>query len=121
MINRILFSIIFSLFLINPLYAFCEELNLKKGKVYLLNFDENIENINFDKNKSDIQILYTISGVNNQIICSLKNAENSFLQVKTKNNYYNYTLINSNDVSKKLIEIDFPPIENLDVDILELD
>ena len=103
MINRILFSIIFSLFLINPLYAFCEELNLKKGKVYLLNFDENIENINFDKNKSDIQILYTISGVNNQIICSLKNAENSFLQVKTKNNYNDLKTLLIQDVSPFIV------------------
>lgn len=104
--------------LYSPNSVLAEELNLVVGKSYILDLKENIENINFDKNTINAQILYTIFGENQQIILSLKNNKDGFLQIKTTDNYYNYDIINSNISSKTLIELDIPSIENLDVDVL---
>ena len=111
---------LFSLIFILSMTAFgaeSKELNMQEGKVYLLNFDEKIENINSDENTIDAQIMHTIYGDNEQIILSIKNSDKSFLQIKTANGMYNYEVKNNSKSSTELIEIDFPPIENLDVDI----
>ena len=52
-----------------------------------------------------------------QIILSLNANSEAFLQVKTENNFYNYEIKPAYKASKELLEIDFPPIENLNVDI----
>ena len=111
---------LFSLILILSLTVSCaesKELSLQQGKIYLLNFEDKIENINANEDVVDVQILHTIFGDNEQIILSLKNSNEGILQVKTSNNMYNYEIKNSSKSSKELIEIDYPSIENLDVDI----
>lgn len=97
--------------------VFADELTLQTGKVYLLNIDEEIQNMHTDEKIVDAQILHSIFNDKRQIILSLKDGENGILQIKTKNGLENYNLKNSPESSKKLIEIDIPPFENLDVDI----
>ena len=109
-----------SIVLILSFIASCaesKELFLQEGKIYLLNFEDKIENIHANEDVVDAQIVHTIFGDNEQIILSLKNSNEGILQVKTSNNMYNYEIKNSSKSSKELIEIDYPSIENLDVDI----
>ena len=94
-----------------------EALNLQQGKVYILNFDEEIQNMHSGGSWVDAQILHTLDDDRKQIILSLKADKNGFLQVKTENKLYNYEIISSNKASKELLTIDNPPIGNLDVDV----
>lgn len=109
-----------SLFILYPLScANAKELNLVKGEVYLLNFQEEILNINADTQNIDAQIVHTIFDDKKQIILALKTTENSFLQVQTEKDLINYKIKNNTKSSKELIKIDFPPVENLTVDIFD--
>lgn len=116
MLKKTLLLTIFSA-LIFCASAFGEELNLVKGKAYLLAFDDEIENIHHNPDCLNVQIIHTIFDDRKQMIISLKSNCRSFLQVKTSNDFINYEIINSKIPSKQLIEIDKPPFENLDVDI----
>jgi len=97
--------------------AFSQVLQLEMGKTYLLSFDEDILNFQADEANLDAQILHTIFGDKQQMILELKTKNNSFLQVKTENNLYKYDVRNNSVASKELVEIDLPPVENLDIDI----
>ena len=97
--------------------SFAKELNLQKGKVYILNFDEEIQNMHSGGSWVDAQILHTINDDRKQIILSLKADKEGFLQVKTEKNFYNYEIINSDKSSEELLQIDKPPVENLAVDV----
>ena len=114
--KRLFFS---ALIILISIPVFAEELPLSCGKTYLMNFDKEITNINADKNQLEAQILHTIFNDKKQLIISLKCGNNAILQVKTEDNVYDYELKNSKKASKKLIEIDIPPLENLDVDVYE--
>ena len=114
--KRYFFSILI-IFISLPVFG--EELTLSCGKTYLMNFDKEITNINSDKNQLDAQILHTIFNDKKQLIISLKCGNKAILQVKTEDTTYNYELKDSKKVSTKLIEIDIPPLENLDVDVYE--
>ncbi|MCQ2957975.1 MAG: hypothetical protein MJ180_03620 [Candidatus Gastranaerophilales bacterium] len=103
-------------------FIFCfhvsaSELRLQEGKTYILTFDEEILNYNTDEKNLYAEILHTIFDDKTQMIISLKNNQDTILQVKTENNYYNYNVKPSDFSSKNLIEIDYPSMENLDVDI----
>ncbi len=116
MLKKTLLLAIFSAFMFCS-SAFGEELNLVKGKAYLLVFDDEIENIHHNPDCLNVQIIHTIFNDRKQMIISLKSNCRSFLQVKTSNDFLNYEIINAKVPSKQLIEIDTPPFENLDVDI----
>jgi len=98
-------------------FAQAQELNLRQGKIYILNFDEEIQNIHTSQKWLDAQILHTIDNDKKQIVLSLKEDKEGFLQIKTENNFYNYEIKPAKNSSKELLEVDYPPIENLDVDI----
>ncbi len=114
--KNIILSFIF-IFLFGIICVQAKDLELVEGKVYLLNFDEEIQNIHFDNQATDVQIMHTIFDDKKQIILALKSPNTSILQIKTNNNLYNYKLLKGTTSSKELIEIDYPPIENLQVDI----
>ncbi len=118
MLKTIFASVLFGFFLLAQI-GLANDLNLEPGKIYLLNFEEEILNLNANEKNLDAQILHTIFSDKTQLIVSLKNNSDSFLQVKTENNFYNYEIKNLFKPSEELMEIDFPPIENLDVDIFE--
>ena len=107
----IFFMMIFSL----P--AFGEELDMVVGKVYLMNFDSEIQNIFANNLALDAQILHTIFNDRRQLILRLKNENTAVLQVKTEEKLINYNVKHSDIASKELIEIDVPSLENLDVDV----
>ena len=113
--KTLLFSFLLSLLLTFSGYA--KELQLEEGKTYILSFDEEIQNLHTDDKNLNAQILHTIFDDRLQVILSLKGTNDSFLQVKTTNNLFNYEIKNKSVASKELIEIDVPPLENLDVDI----
>ena len=94
-----------------------KELLLQKNKIYILSFNEEIQNIHSGGKWLDAQILHTLNDDKKQIVLSLKENKNGFLQVKTENNLYNYEAKNSTTSSKELLQVDYPPIENLEVDI----
>ena len=99
--------------------ALAEELNLTNGKVYVLNFDSDIQNIHVDEKKLDAQILHSIFNDKRQLILLLKDDSDTILQVKTENKFVNYQVKPSGKSSVELLEIDMPPLENLDVDVFE--
>ena len=107
---------IFLLFL-TSLPALGEELDMQVGKVYLMNFDSEIQNIFANNLALDAQILHTIFNDRRQLILHLKNENTAVLQVKTEDKLINYNIKHSDKASKELIEIDTPPFENLDVDV----
>ena len=94
-----------------------KELNLIKDRTYILNFDEEIQNFHTSSTSLEAQILHTIFNDKRQIILSLKDNKPAYLQVKTEKNLFNYEIKNATKPSRELIEIDFPSIENLNVDI----
>ena len=113
-----IFSISF-LFII-LLYTSCvgaKELQLIKGHTYILNFDEEIQNFHTSSKDLSAQIIHTIFNDRKQIVLSLRDNKNAYLQVKTEKKLYNYEIKPSNKYSKEVLEIDFPPIGELDVDI----
>ncbi len=114
--KRVFLGTLLGLFLLATA-SFAKELNLQVGKAYLLNFDEEILNVNADEKCLDAQILHTIFSDKTQLVVSLKKDKNSFLQVKTENNFYNYEIKSAAKSSEDAVEIDFPPVENFDVDI----
>ena len=97
--------------------TFGKELYLVKDKTYLLMYDEEIENLNYNKDCMTVEVVHTIFNDKKQLILTLNKNCRSFLQVNTSGEMYTYEIINSRTASKDLIEIDIPPIENLDVDI----
>ncbi|MCR4881465.1 MAG: hypothetical protein K6A44_05890 [bacterium] len=105
------------LFLSAPTKA--EDLNLTNGRVYVLNFDSDIENFHVDEKKLDAQILHSIFNDKRQLILVLKEDKDTVLQVKTEDKLINYDIKPSSQSSVELIEIDLPPFENLDVDIFD--
>lgn len=94
-----------------------EELDMLVGKVYLLNFDSEIQNVFANNIALDAQILHTIFNDRRQLILHLKNENTAVLQVKTEDKLVNYNVKAADRPSSELIEIDIPPLENLDVDI----
>lgn len=106
---------IFLIFINMP--AFSKELNMVPGKIYVMNFNEEIQNFHTDNKILDAQILHTIFNDKKQLVLSLKNPQDTTLQIKTEKEYVNYDIKNAKKSSKDLIEIDFPPFENLDVDV----
>lgn len=111
-------------FLLSIIFCFqsvAQELKMETGKAYILSFDEEIQNFHTNSENLDVQILHTIFNDKLQMLLYLKNKNDSFLQVKTEKNLYNYEIKHSSVASKELTEVDFPPIENLSVDIFEVD
>ena len=98
--------------------SFGEELEMVIGKVYLMSFDSEIQNVFANNLALDAQILHTIFNDRKQLILHLKNDNTAILQVKTEEKLINYNVKASDKTSSVLTEIDFPPFENLDVDIL---
>lgn len=98
--------------------SFGEELEMVIGKVYLMNFDSEIQNVFANNLALDAQILHTIFDDRKQLILHLKNNNTAILQVKTAEKLINYNIKSSDKKSPELIEIDIPPFENLDVDVL---
>lgn len=113
--------LIFCTFILSLCPEICEakELKLIQGRTYILNFDEEIQNFHTSSTSLDAQILHTIFNDKKQMILSLKADEPAYLQIKTENNLFNYEIKSADRYSKEIIEIDFPPIENLDVDIYD--
>jgi len=115
MLKQLFLGILFSLFFTN--FASAEELKLVKDKVYILNFDEEIQNMHSGGSWVEAQILHMLSEDKKQVILSLKAEKEGFLQVKTEKKFYNYKITPSDKSSSELLKIDYPPIENLDVDV----
>ena len=116
MIERaLLLSLFFSLIICFNCLA--KELLLEPGKTYILSFDDEILNFHTDEKNLYAEIIHTIFNDKKQMLISLKNKKDNILQIKTENNYYNYDIKASDFSSRELIEIDYPPLENLDVDI----
>ena len=113
---RKIFLTLFIIIFYNPI-AFADELSLQTGKIYLMNIDEEIQNLHADEKNIDAQILHSIFNDKRQVILSLKDNDGGVLQIKTEKGLENYNLKKSAKSSKGLIEIDLPPFENLDVDI----
>lgn len=113
--KKILFTL---LFLLCSLPSYGEELEMVVGKVYLMNFDSEIQNVFANNLALDAQILHTIFNDRRQLILRLKNENTAVLQVKTEEKLVNYNIKSSNKASSELLEIDIPPLENLDVDVL---
>ena len=110
---------IFLIFLIMffSLPAVGEELDMLVGKVYLMNFDSEIQNVFANNIALDAQILHTIFNDRRQLILHLKNENTAVLQVKTEDKLLNYNIKASDKPSAQLIEIDIPPFENFDADV----
>ena len=113
--KTLILSLFFSLIICFNCLA--KELHLEQGKTYIMIFDEEILNFHTDEKNLLAEIIHTIFDDKKQMIISLKNKKDNILQIKTENNYYIYDIKSSDFSSKELIEIDFPPLENLDVDI----
>ena len=114
-------TLLFS-FLLSTIFCFhsvAQELKLETGKPYILSFNEEIQNFHTNSENLDAQILHTIFNDKFQMLLFLKNKKDCFLQVKTEKNLYNYEIKHSNISSKELVEVDYPPFENLTVDIFE--
>lgn len=119
MLKRIFLALFALVFWHNSVIA--EELKLQPEKIYVLNFEQEILNINYDKNNLSAEILHTIYEDKKQLVISLKKSDETFLQVKTGDNLYNYEIKPAQNSSENLIMLDYPPIENLDVDIYKGD
>jgi len=113
--KTLLFSFLLSFFICFSSYA--QELRLEAGKAYILSFDEEILNFHTNSKNLDAQILHTIFDDKLKMLLFLKNKDDSYLQVQTENKLYNYEIKHSKVASKELLEVDFPPVENLNVDI----
>ena len=96
-----------------------KELKLIQGRTYILNFDEEILNFHTSSTSLEGEILHTIFNDKKQMLLSLKSDAGAYLQVKTENNLFNYEIKSANKSSKEVVEIDFPPIEDLNVDIYD--
>ena len=107
------------LFMFCSLPVFGEVLNMVVGKVYLMNFDSEIQNVFANNLALDAQILHSIFNDRRQLILHLKNENPAILQVKTEEKLINYNIKSSDKPSAELIEIDIPSLENLDVDVFE--
>ena len=112
-------TLILSLFfsLIICFNCFAKELYLEQDKAYILIFDDAILSFHTDEKNLYAEVIHTIFDDKKQMVISLKNKKDNILQIKTENNYYNYDIKASDFSSKELIEIDYPSLENLDVDI----
>ena len=109
--------VLFFLFMFMALPAFSERLNLVEGRVYVLNFDDEIQNIHVGNSEIDAQILHTIFDDRKQIILTLNGNQGGFLQVKTEDKLFNYDIKAAAKSSGNLVEIDIPPLENIEVDV----
>lgn len=113
--KTLLLSLFFSLMI--SFNCCAQELHLELDKTYVLIFDDEILSFNTDEKNLYAEILHTIFDDKKQMILALKSKKDNILQIKTENHYYNYDIKASDFSSKELIEIDCPPLENLDVDI----
>ena len=97
---------VFLLLFVN-LSVFAQTLELEKDKLYLLTFDDNIQNFYSNNDCLESQLVNTIYN-SNQLLIMLKK-ENGFLQVKTEKDFYKFNVIKGiSDNYENLIKIDSP-------------
>lgn len=97
-------------------YSYAQELLLEQNQLYLLTFDDNIQNFYSNKNCLESQLINTIYS-SNQLLLLLKKEE-GILQVKTEKDFYKFEVKKgiSNDY-ENLIKIDYPIDELLILDL----
>ena len=112
-LKNILFLFIF---LCSCSSALAQELLLEQNKLYLLTFDDNIQNFYSNKDCLESQLVNTIYS-SNQLLLLLKKNE-GVLQVKTEKDFYKFVVKNGiSDDYENLIKIDSPSEDLLILDL----
>lgn len=97
-------------------FALAQELLLEQNKLYLLTFDDNIQNFYSNKDCLESQLINTIYS-SNQLLLLLKKEE-GVLQVKTEKDFYKFEVKKGvSENYENLIKIDYPIDELLILDL----
>ena len=93
-----------------------QELSLEQNKLYLLTFNDNIQNFYSNKDCLESQLVNTIYS-SNQLLLLLKKEE-GVLQVKTEKDFYKFVVKKgTSDDYENLIKIDSPSDDLLILDL----
>ncbi len=109
-------SLLLLLLLYMSIPVFAQELLLEQNKLYLLTFNDNIQNFYSNKDCLESQLINTIY-TSNQLLLLLKKEE-GVLQVKTEKDFYKFVVKKGiSDDYENLIKIDSPSDDLLILDL----